>query len=261
MWTRVEALVLRNLYLYRRSLARAMEIFFWPVMDLMVWGFVTVFLKRFDVPNAVLFLIGAMILWDVLYRSQQAITLGLLEEIWVKNVLNVFVSPAGALELSLATCIVGAIKTAVTVVVLATLAYVGYAFNLFDLGLHLLPFLASLLLFGWAVGMMTSALIIRFGHAAEALTWGVPFLLQPLSAVFYPVDVLPPWLRVVSLLLPSTHVFEGMRAVLVHGTVQVTTIALALLLNAVYLGIGAAFFAWMVRQARQRGYLSRLGME
>jgi ABC-2 type transport system permease protein len=41
---RIAALLLRYLYLYRRSLPRAMEIFFWPVMDLLVWGFVTVYL-------------------------------------------------------------------------------------------------------------------------------------------------------------------------------------------------------------------------
>jgi hypothetical protein len=38
MGLRVAALVLRYVYLYRRSLARSMEIFFWPVMDLLVWG-------------------------------------------------------------------------------------------------------------------------------------------------------------------------------------------------------------------------------
>ena len=92
MWLRVSALVMRYLYLYRRSLARAGEVFFWPVMDLVLWGFLTAYMERFAAPRAVVFLIGAMIFWDVLYRSQQAITLSLAEEIWVRNILNIFLA-------------------------------------------------------------------------------------------------------------------------------------------------------------------------
>jgi ABC-2 type transport system permease protein len=123
------------------------------------------------------------------------------------------------------------------------------------------PFLISLLLFGWAVGMCTMGLILRFGQAAEALIWGVPFLIQPVSAVFYPVDVLPRWLQVVAWALPSTYVFEGMRATLRTGRVDMSYLAAAFGLNLVYLILGAAFFGWMLRQVREKGYLARLGME
>jgi ABC-2 type transport system permease protein len=111
------------------------------------------------------------------------------------------------------------------------------------------------------MGMFTMALVLRFGQAAEALIWGIPFLIQPLSAVFYPVSVLPPWLRTISLLLPSTHVFEGMRAALATGRVDTRTFAAALGLNAIYLAAGAAFFGWMLGRVREKGYLARLGMD
>jgi ABC-2 type transport system permease protein len=263
MWLRISGLVLRHLYLYRRSLARAGEIFFWPVMDLLVWGFVTMYLERMNlaVGEAVLFLLGALIFWDILYRSQQAITLSVSEEIWVKNILNIFIAPVGIHELMVATCIMGVIKALITAVVLGTLSFLLYAFNVLRVGVELIPFLTSLLLFGWAVGMCTTALILRFGQAAEALVWGVPFFIQPFSAVFYPVDVFPKWLRSISYLLPSTHVFEGMRTALRTGSVDISTFMISLLLNVVYLIFGAIFFGWMFRQVKEKGYLSRLGME
>ncbi len=261
MWTRVGALVLRYLYLYRRSLARAGEIFFWPVMDLLVWGFVTAYLQEMQVSGAVLFFLGAMIFWDVLYRSQQAITLSLSEEIWVRNIINIFISPISVFEIMLATCLMGVIKAAITAVVLGLLAWIFFAFDILDVGPALVPFLASLLLFGWAVGMCTMALVLRFGQAAEALIWGIPFLLQPFSAVFYPVDVLPGWLQWISRLLPSTYVFEGMRAALETGRVDPRLLLAATGLNAVWLAAGASFFVWMLGRVRERGYLSRLGME
>ena len=261
MWLRIYAMVLRYLYLYRRSLARIGEIFFWPVMNLLVWGFVTLYLQQVAVPRAVLFLIGAMIFWDILYRSQQAITLSITEEIWVRNILNVFIAPIRIWELVVATCIVGILKTLVATVVLGLLAYYLYAFDLMALGPHLVPFFANLLLFGWAVGLVTMGLVLRYGHAAEALIWGVPFLIQPVSAVFYPVEVLPSWLQAVAYSLPSTYVFEGMRAVLIEHTFPMAQLGLALGLNVVYMALGGLFFAWMLHTVRVRGYLSRLNLE
>jgi ABC-2 type transport system permease protein len=261
MWMRVSALLLRYLFLYRRSKIRAGEILFWPVMNLILWGFVTSYFKRLVLPEAVVFLLGGLIFWDVLFRSQMAITLSLTEEIWVKNLLNIFLAPIRIAELLLATCLMGVIRALANVIVLGGVAYLLYAFNLLAIGLPLVPFLASLLLFGWALGMCTMALMIRFGQAAEALAWGVPFLVQPVSAVFYPVDVLPAWLQTIAHLLPSTYVFEGMRAVLQTGSIEISMLLTALALNVVYLALGAVFFGWMLHQARERGYLSRLGMQ
>jgi len=262
MWLRVWSLMKRYLYLYRRSLARAGEIFFWPVMDLLVWGFVTKYVEQqVDVPGAVLFFIGAMIFWDVLYRSQQAITIAIMEDIWVRNILNVFVAPVSLFEFTLATCLVGVLKISVITMVLGVIAFFGYQFNLLTVGPLLIPFLACLMLFGWSVGMVTMGIILRFGQAAEALVWGVPFLLQPVSAVFYPVDVLPPWLQYVAWSLPSTYVFEGLRAVLKTGTLDGRLLAAAIGLNVLYVIAGAAIFAWLFNRCRREGNLSRVGLQ
>ena len=261
MWGRIGALLLRYLYLYRRSLARSMEIFFWPVMDLLVWGFVTVYFQKLAAPRAVLFLLGAVIFWDVFYRSQQAITLSLSEEIWVRNLLNVFIAPVRTVEIVIATCLLGFIRATISASVLGVLAWTLYAFDVTSLGAALLPYLVSILLFGWAVGMCTMALILRFGHAAEALIWGTPFLLQPISAAFYPVSVLPPFLQTVALALPTTHVFEGMRATLATGHPEFAPLLPAYALNVLYLALAGAFFGWMMGRVREKGYLARLAME
>ena len=127
MTHRVLGLLLRYLYLYRRSLARAMEIFFWPVMDLLVWGFLSAYLQKVAAPGAVSYLLGAMILWDLLYRCQQAITLAFTEDIWTRNILNVFVTPVRTSELLLATSLLGVIKSLTPAVLLVGLAYGLYS--------------------------------------------------------------------------------------------------------------------------------------
>ncbi len=261
MVRRIVAIVLRYLFLYRRSIARMGEIVFWPIMNLLVWGFTTVYLRRVAVPSAVVFLIGAIIFWDLFYRAQQSITLSIGEDIWVRNILNLFIAPISVPELITAICIFGVIKTLLTTLILAVLAFVLYAFNLLTMGWALLPFFAILLLFGWAVGLVTMGLSLRYGYAAEALIWGMPFLLQPVSAVFYPVDVLPHWLQYVAVLLPSTYVFEGMRQVLQEATFSPDMFMRAFGLNIVYLVLGGVFFGWMLHQVREKGLLTHLTLE
>ena len=261
MWMRISALMLRHLYLYRRNIARTGEIVFWPIMDLLMWGFLMTYLQRMVVPTAVAYFLGAMIFWDILYRSQQAITLSLTEEIWVRNLLNLFITPITLFELLLAMCLLGMLRVIASTAFLSLMAYLLYTFDMLSIGLALVPFVANLLLFGWAVGMGTMALVLRFGHAAEALVWGIPFLLQPISAVYYPLDVLPSWLQTIALLLPSTHVFEGMRTALQTGVVDIRSLLAAFSINLVYLAAGAGIFGWMVQHTRDKGYLSRFGMQ
>jgi ABC-2 type transport system permease protein len=266
---RIRALVLRYTFLYTRSIPRVTELFFWPIMDLLVWGYVTLYLQRLyaahETPPAgmgvITFLLGAMIFWDILYRAQQGTTLAFLEDIWARNLLNIFVAPIRISEFIVATYLVSLVRIMITVSVLVALAWFLYSFNLFVLGFSLIPLFVNLLLMGWAMGMVTTGLIMRWGQASEALAWGVPFLVQPLAAVFYPIDVLPVWVQPVAWVIPATHVFEGMRAVLRGDGLPVHHLVWALVLNAIYLVAAAWYFRFMYQSARQRGLLAKLGTQ
>ena len=258
-------MLMRYLYLHKRSVSRSLELIFWPVMELLVWGFVSVYIQQTaqgSLAQVIIFLINAIIFWDLLYRSQQGITISFIEDIWTQNIANLLVSPLRIIEWLGATFFYAMIKTFVITGILGTLAYVFYHFNIIGTdGLYLIPFMVNLLIFGWALGIFTSGLLIRWGHAVEALIWGIPFLIQPLSAIYYPLSVLPPWLQVVSKCIPSTYVFEGMRTVIQTGTMPKKFLILALLLNVVYLVLSGLFFWWMFRRSRATGRLGRLGMD
>jgi ABC-2 type transport system permease protein len=261
---RVGILVLRYAFVYRRSAIRLVEIWFWPTMELLLWGYVTLFLQRVGegaVPRLVTFLIGAMILWDVLYRAQQGITLSFLEDVWVRNLLNIFCAPVRLSEYIAATFLFGLARVGVTLLSLAVLAWVLYRFDLFELGYALIPFMANLLILGLALGIITTAIILRFGQAAEALAWAVPFLIQPFAAVFYPVSVLPPVMQALARAIPCTYVFEGMREVLRTGTFRWDHFGWALGLNALYLAFGIGLLVRMFDLARERGLLGRLTLQ
>lgn len=262
---RIQAMMLRYLYLHQRSLPRTLEILFWPVMELLVWGFVSVYIRSLSpttLAHILLVLINAMIFWDILYRGQQAVSIAIVEDIWTQNIVNILVSPLKIWEWLFATFLYGLLKITLITTILSLIAYALYQFDLIGtLGFYLLPLVFNLLLFGWAMGVFTSALIIRWGHSAEALVWGVPYLLQPLSAIYYPLSVLPEWMQWISKCLPSTYVFEGMRLVAETKTLPPEYFWIALGLNAVYFILGGSFFGAMYRSARNSGRLGRLGMD
>lgn len=258
---RINALIVRHLYLYRRSLARVMEIFYWPFLDLVIWGFITMYLMQFkgELHGAVTWFLGALILWDVLFRAQQGITISFLEEIWARNLLNLFGSPLKPSEFLAATMALSVFKVAAVAVVMVVAALLFFDYNVFKIGLFLVPFVLSLLVAGWVIGVLTTSLILRFGQEVEVLAWGLVFLFQPISCVFYPMDVLPGWLQAIAWMNPAAHVFEGMRGVLLEGTLPLAHLAWSFGLNLVYLALMIWFFHYMFGVCKERGLLVRVG--
>lgn len=257
---RIFAYTARHLYLYKRSLPRLMEVFYWPVLDLAVWGFVSVYLSRHEsVPHFVTFFIGALILWDILFRSQQGISVSFLEDVWSRNLLNIFVSPLSASEYIVSLLFLSVIKLLLTSAVMVTLAWLLYSFNIFVLGFTLVPLVANLVVMGWSIGIITTALILRFGQEAEVLAWGIALLFQPVSAVFYPVSVLPGPLQAVASIIPAAHVFEGMRQVFSGGAFPTRELLSATALNGAYIAASVAFFSWNFRVVKRKGLLAKVG--
>jgi ABC-2 type transport system permease protein len=113
-------------------------------------------------------------------------------------------------------------------------------------------------LFGWTLGLLALALVVRFGGRWAILAWSIPFAAMPVSCVFYPAAVLPPTLQTIALSLPATHVFEGMRAVLLEGRMPWNHLLWATVLNLVYLGLAASLVAWVLRVALDRGLLPKI---
>jgi len=258
---RILSYTLRHLYLYKRSLPRLMEIFYWPLLDLMLWGFVGLYLTRYkgSVPNFVTFFLGALILWDILFRSQQGISISFLEDLWSRNLVNIFISPLSPVEYVTSLLVMSIIKLILSSSILVLLAYLLYSFNIFTLGLPLIPLALNLVIMGWSIGIITTAIILRYGQQAEVLAWGLALLFQPISAVFYPVSVLPVWLQHIVAFIPSAHVFEGMRAVVGHGPFPTGHLIYAMLLNVVYVTISIIFFSWNFKTVKERGLLVKTG--
>lgn len=260
-WRRVAAMILRYMFVFRHSWPRVLELVYWPVMNMVVWGLITVFFVQHSswVAQAIGVLVTAVLLWDVLFRSNLGVALSFIEDMWARNLGQLFVSPLRPYELIVAIMIMGALRTLVAVVPASLLAWPLYDVWVFQMGPPLALYFANLLIMGWWVGLMVSALVLRYGLGAESLCWLVLFLLAPVSCIYYPVEILPVWLQPVAWALPAAYVFEGMRHVLFEGGMRWDLLLGAGLLNVLYMALVGAFFLFMFHLARQKGLLLRQG--
>ncbi len=258
---RIYGMVLRHVYLWRRSWVRVLETAYWPTMNMVLWGFIAKFFASNSavVAQVPALLISGLLLWEVLFRGQLAFALAFLEELYSRNLGHLFVSPLRPMELIASMIAVSFLRTCVGVGAAVALAIALYAASIFDLGLPLIAFFANLLVTGWAVGLMVAALVLRYGLAAENLAWGVIFVIAPISGIYYPVSVLPGWLQSVAWCLPTSYVFEGMRGVLLEAVFKWDLFFGAVALNAVYVAAGVGIFFTAFRGARQRGALLQMG--
>jgi ABC-2 type transport system permease protein len=258
---RVGAMVLRYLFLMRSSWPRIIELIYWPTVQMILWGFITKFLVTNSswVAQAAGVLISAVLLWDIMARGQLGVSLMFFEEMYSRNLGHLFVSPLRAHELVAALLTMSLLRTGISFVGAALLAIPLYQFSIFELGLPLVVFFFNLIVTGWSVGLMVAALVMRFGLGAESLAWVIIFAIAPLTGIYYPLSVLPDWLQYVARSIPSSHVFEGMRAIMIDHTFRWDLLANALLLNVVYILAGTGLFLAAFRSARKRGLLLQIG--
>ncbi|HUI94666.1 MAG TPA: ABC transporter permease [Xanthobacteraceae bacterium] len=258
---RIGAMVARYWYLLRSSWPRLLDLVYWPAVQMLMWGFLQLYISQ----NAGFFaraggtFIGAVLLWDILFRGQLGFSISFLEEMWSRNLANLMISPLRPIEFVIALMIMSVVRLAIGLIPVTLLAIAFFGFNLFGLGLALAAFFVNLMLTSWAVGIFVSGLVLRNGLGAENMAWTIMFIFLPLTCVYYPVAVLPPWLQHVSWLLPPTYVFEGMRALMIGHVFRLDLMLEALALNAVFFTAGAAAFLALLKSARRAGSLMQTG--
>lgn len=255
---RIQALLLRYLYIYPRSVPRILDIFVWPIVDILIWGFLTVYLRQANPNFPVSLLLGAVIFWDFILRAQQAVTISFMEEIWERNLFNIFVTPIKLSEFLAATFLVGVVRIGMIGLSLGLSAFIFFKFNIFTFGIFLVPFILNFFIFGWILGLLATGILLRFGQSAQVIAFAFTTFLQPFLAVFYPVSALPFWLRPISLAIPATHVFEGMRSVVFQNKFPTYNFFMSIGLNIVWFIIAVYFLYAMFKFVRREGRLLKL---
>jgi ABC-2 type transport system permease protein len=259
-WLRIRAIARRHAYVLLRSPHRLFDVTLWPLVDVLLFGALAQFVGGQDTTGgtkAAGYLLAGIVLWHVIYQSQIALSTGLLEETWTRNILNLMVTPLREVEYIAGVALFGFVKLAMGVGVMVIGALVFFSFDTSSLGFGLVPIFAVLLVVGWAISLFVIGLVLRYGSGAEALAWGVMFVLMPLSGVFYPVDNLPAVLQPIAKLLPTTHAFEALRGLVDGKGLDWVQLGLAAIGSVALMLLALWYLLAMLHRFRQRGYITR----
>ena len=261
---RIIAVLWQEWFVTIHSTEVIVDIFFHPLLSIVVFGFVSQFLGGSAVGgqgngDAGRILLLGMLLWQVIWIVQYSVTLGSLWNVWSRNLSNMFVAPMMVREYLFAQLLSGIVKALAIVVLAGLMGNYLFGFDLLDMGaVPLLLTFVNFVFFGFATGIAVIGVIFRYGTRIQALAWGLIFVFQPLSAAYFPVSVLPKALRYVAYALPPTLSFEGARfGLLNHHAVAWTSFGISFAENVVYFVLCVLYFGYLFRRSRDSGQFAR----
>lgn len=257
------AILVRQFYLYRGSPARVLSLFAWIAIDIVLWGFISRYLNSVASPgyNFVPALLGAVLLWDFFTRVMQGVTMAFFEDVWSRNFLNIFGSPISITEYVTGLVFSSIATSSVGLLAMLILAAAIFRLDLLLYGVGAVPFLGVLFLFGVALGIMASALVMRLGPAAEWFIWPIPALISPFAGVFYPLEVLPQWMQLVARCLPPSYVFENLRRLVKGGAINPVQLLVAGALAIASIVLAGFIFTQTYRTVVRTGLIARYSAE
>ncbi len=235
--THIYAILLRNIYVLRRSYDRLSDSFYWVTLDLVLWGITGAYFQRLtpDFQSVLFMLISGVVFWNITYRVQADVTISILEELWNKNLINLFVSPLTFKEFLAALVSLGIIKATISLAFGSLIAFLLFKLNIFFYSFHLLPIFFLLMLSGLWVGFLISSVILKYGTRVQTFAWTFVYVLSPFSAIYYPLDVLPTWAQTISKAIPTSYIFEESRRLLMTGEIYYHNLFISLVLSLVYI--------------------------
>ncbi len=254
-FTRVWAIFLRYFYPLKRFDSVA-DLIFWPLIDLLLWGITSSWLQKGEtgLGNIALSIMCGLLFWQVIWRSTYDVCQNFVQEILTRNLTNIFGSPLKLSEWITSIMFLGVFKALFALFFAGGMIFALYGLNIVVLSWAIVPFFVLFTLFGWTLGFIGTAFIVYFGIRLQQIGWMLPWMIAPFSAIFYPVSALPEWIQKISHLVPTTALFEQVRAIVQGKPFSLQAIIIPGILIITYLLISIAFFAFMFEKRRQKGF-------
>ncbi|OGJ38013.1 MAG: hypothetical protein A2383_02895 [Candidatus Pacebacteria bacterium RIFOXYB1_FULL_39_46] len=251
---RIKALFLRHLYPLRRDFDLLSDMLYWPLIDTLLWGITSQWLAETSgEANVALSILMALLMWNIIWRAQSEISRNLIDEIWNNNLVNLFSTPLMVREWLVSVMALSVIKMTFTLTIITTVIVGMWQANLLFFGWWLLPFIAAMVTTGWWIGFISAGIILRFGPKMQTVVWTLPGALLPFSAVFFPLERFPETLQIVSRMVPTTYIFETMRALAAGGAINWQALLFSFGFNFLYLALAIWYFVRSMRYSVKLG--------
>ena len=179
----------------------------------------------------------------------------------LQNFINFFASPLEVKEYLSGLILTSILTSSAGFVMMLLIAGLFFGYNIFVMGLYILPFIIVLFVFGMAMGLFITAIIFKLGPSAEWLGWPIPAVMSIFVGVFYPISVLPASMQVISKILPPTYVFSSIRMILSGNFNVWGNLVVGFILAFIFLAIMYLFFLKVYKHNLKTGSISRFSSE
>lgn len=255
---RIWSIFLQEVYITKRSLEIVMDLFFFSLFAVLVFGFISIFLSGQASAETSQIVILGLLLWEIIRMTQYTVSVSSMWNVWSRNLTNLFIAPISCVEYMTAHLVSAALKTVVLFAFISVVANWQFHFNVLTIGAaNLILIFLNLIIFAWSLGLVLLGFIFRYGTRVQALAWGVVFVFQPFAAAFFPVSVMPPVLQAIAYTIPATYFFESGRYGLSTGTGDWKLIVIGSILNIIYFGLAIMAFAKLFSGAKRTGQFAR----
>lgn len=250
---RLLALAFRDLLIIRRSKWRLVEIFYFPLTTMLMWGFFASYSRSFAFEAGLLVLVISLF-WNFAYVAQSTVNMQMMEDAWSGSLKQLFLSGVSEIEYVVARMFTATLVSAPVLALMAAVAFLS-GWNLFGN----LPLVAAIsvltLLVSLAMAVLITGMIVVLGRGYGFLAWTALQAFVLLSAPFFPREVFPGFLQAISAIMPYTYIFEAARGLALGSPVSLwrpafVALAYFILIWPVYL--------FCFRMARKNGNLVRL---
>ena len=239
-----------------RDLNLILVTLYWPLLDVLVWGFLGTWIAQ-SIPNYAPVALLGILLWQLSCRTTITIFSSFMEELWANNLTNLF-----ALPLRLSEWITGVIIFSIILVTVIAFYCIGLIWLMYQLALAkiMLAFLIfgpPLFICGIWLGFMGLQPVAMFGKRVQELGFIIGWFFAPFSGAFYPIDALPHWAKLISYFLPMSYILEGMRNYMLYDTNPAAYLVKGYALAILYAIISIVTFIYAFNKSKAKG-LTRL---
>jgi ABC-2 type transport system permease protein len=259
-WAPIWAVVLRHTRLYRRDPNLLLAVFYWPLLDIFIWGFLGSWVQRSAGPQFHNYEAAALLgvlLWQIVGRGANMIAFAFQEELWSNNLLNLFSLPLRLVEWISGILLFYLIIVTATAACSIAVAWSLYSISLWDLISTFIIFCPPLFFSGIWLGFTSLIIVIFLGKRGVELGFVVVWFLLPFSGAYYPIDVLPTWAQGMTNYIPMSYVFKGMRGFLMHHQDPTAYLIKGYILNSLYAVCTVILFVYFFNRSKKKG-LARL---
>lgn len=255
---RIFALVEADFKIMLRLKWKLVETFYFPISSILIWGFFTLWSREIAF-EAAFSLLAINIFWNFASKVQSGTNQQIMEDRWTETIKQIIITPIEPYEYLLGKVAIGIIFSIASLFVTLSICYFFFDYSIILQRLdYFFIFAITVMFTSIAISIFVAAIITLLGNEYGFISWSTMSLLIVISAPFFPLSIYPPFIRVISEMVPYTWVFESIRHLTLYGNVPQNMIINGLLGSFVLLFLSLPIYSKSYEKARKTGKLVKI---